>query len=145
MQLTDMDVRAVFERTLGDQPQGHSHFWQRAALSRRQFIGGTVAAAGTALGAALVTPVTALGDATTTASPKPIPTGDLPPFRFRFPGPTSEPSTIFDFDGFSGIAVIGGVGTGSDGGDHFDVDMRFMDGVFIGDDGRTHQGTFGFV
>jgi len=144
MQLTDTDLRAALERSHGDSTVGHSHFWERAALSRRQFIGST-AAAGAALGAGLFTPLTALADDDDeTASAKPIPP-HLGPFAVWVPDPKGEPSTITDFHGVVGIAHITGEGTGSDGGDHFDVDMRFMDGVFVGTDGKIHQGTYGFV
>jgi hypothetical protein len=143
MQLTDADLRFVLERKFGDHEHGHAHFWERAALSRRQFIGGS-AAAGAALGAGLVMPLTAMADASTSASAKPIPP-HLGPFAVWLPGPKGEPSTIDDFNGVVGIANIRGKGTGSDGGDHFDVDMRFMDGVFVGTDGQIHQGTYGFV
>lgn len=144
MQLTDADLRAVLERSLGNHPYGHSHFWQRAALSRRQFIGSSATLAGAAIGAGLLSPVTAFADASTTASPKPIPP-HLGPFAVWLPGPKNEPSLITDFNGVVGVVDITGTGTGSDRGDHFAADMRFMDGVFVGDDGAIHQGTFGFV
>ena len=144
MQLTDVDLRAVLGRSFGNHSYGHSHFWHRAALSRRRFIGSTAALAGAALGAGLVSPVAALADASTTASPKPIPP-HLGPFAIWLPGPKNEPSTITDFNGVVGVVDITGKGTGSDGGDHFAADVRFMDGVFVGDDGAIHQGTFGFV
>ena len=143
MQLTDADLRVVLERKFGDNEHGHAHFWERAALSRRQFIGGS-AAAGAALGAGLLTPLTAVADASTSASARPIPP-HVGPFAVWLPDPKGEPSTIDDFNGVVGIAHIQGKGTGSDGGDHFDVDMRFMDGVFVGTDGNIHQGTYGFV
>jgi hypothetical protein len=57
-----------------------------------------------------------------------------------------EPSTITDFNGFIGGAHVEGTGTDNHGNTFFwDVDLRFMDGVFQGDDGRIHQGTFAFV
>ncbi len=144
MQLTDVDLRAVLERSFGNHQHGHSHFWHRAALSRRQFIGSTAAMAGAGLGAGLLSPVPALADASTTASPKPIPP-HLGPFAIWLPGPRNEPSTITDFNGVVGVVDITGKGTGSDGGNHFAADVRFMDGVFVGDDGAIHQGTFGFI
>ncbi len=143
MQLTDADLQALLARSFGDDPYGHSHFWQRAALSRRRFIGTTAAIAGAALGAGFLSPVAALADASTTASPLPI-APHIGPFAIWLPGP-NEPSTITDFNGVVGIVDITGTGTGSDGGDHFAADVRFMDGVFAGNDGAIHQGTFGFV
>jgi hypothetical protein len=61
-----------------------------------------------------------------------------------------DPSSITDFNGFIGVADVQGTGTGHnpDGTTEtllFDTDMRFMSGVYIGRDGRVHQGTFGFV
>lgn len=62
----------------------------------------------------------------------------------------TEPSAITDFNGSVGAAVVDGtgVGTGASGATEallFDTDMRFMQGVFRGTDGRVHQGTFAFV
>jgi hypothetical protein len=146
MQLTDADLRAVLERSFGDQHYGHSHFWERAALSRRQFMG-AAAATGAAVGASVLTPLTAVGDASTTAAPNPIPPNPaLGGLRVWLPGKTNEPSTIYDFNGFVGVAAIEGTGTGTEGpGLTFDADQRFMDGVFVGSDGAIHHGTFGFV
>ena len=57
-----------------------------------------------------------------------------------------EMSTITDFNGVVAAADIQGAATGSDGSTFgFDTDMRFMDGEFVGEDGRLHHGTFGFV
>jgi hypothetical protein len=95
-------------------------------------------------------------------SPIPIP-GAIPDFHrdggpdihFQLPGPADntntgrvggEPSTITDFNGFLGVAHVQGTGTDNHGNTLFwDTDLRFMDGVFKGDDGRIHQGTFAFV
>jgi hypothetical protein len=80
-----------------------------------------------------------------------------PPIHFDLPGPADnttpsiptvggEPSTITDFNGFIGVAHVQSTGTDNAGNSLFwDADLRFMDGVFRGDDGRTHQGTFAFV
>jgi hypothetical protein len=141
---------------------GHAHFWKRA-LSRRQFL--TTAAAGTlglALGSGLRLPDLALADDDQPGvAPKPIP-GGLTGEQFGIPGNTElfhvfppapgfEVSTITDFNGFVAAAEIRGRGTATDrktGGIHrrfFDADMRFMQGGYIGVDGRHHQGTFGFI
>jgi hypothetical protein len=58
-----------------------------------------------------------------------------------------EPSAITDFHGAVGAAVVDGTGTWKVGGTApetllFDTDMRFMQGVFLGTDGRSHKGTF---
>ena len=90
------------------------------------------------------------------AAPKPVPEGFTAFGKFfhidpASPGPAAENSAIFDFQGFIGVAALGGTGTGIDtstGQQHpllFDVDMRFMQGVYIGVDGQQHSGTFGFI
>jgi hypothetical protein len=63
------------------------------------------------------------------------------PFHVMFPD-SEEPSSITDFNGFVGATDIQGTGTS---GLLFDLDMRFMKGVYVGMDGRVHRGTFGFV
>jgi hypothetical protein len=66
------------------------------------------------------------------------------------PGLT-ENSTIFDFHGSIGAAVIDGKGTGTNTKTgvatalNFDTDMRFMQGVYIGLDGEKHSGTFSLI
>jgi hypothetical protein len=62
-----------------------------------------------------------------------------------------EISTITDFHGSIGGAEIQGTGTathtntGKKEALHFDVDMRFMKGVYLGVDGDEHRGAFGFI
>ncbi len=65
-------------------------------------------------------------------------------------GMGSEPSSVGDFHGLVGAAIVDGTGVGgSDGGKEeellFDPDMRFMQGTFRGTDGKRHEGTFAFV
>jgi hypothetical protein len=95
------------------------------------------------------------------ADPRPIPGGTdlfhllgLPPgptFHFYFPAFRQEVSTITDFNGFVAAAEIQGTGTATDTSSHttttltYDADMRFMDGVYVGVDGHTYKGTFGFI
>lgn len=95
--------------------------------------------------------------------PNPIP-GGFTGEQFGCPGVTElfhlfipsfpaedEPSTITDFNGFHGDAHIQGFGTATDtltGAQtrlFYDADIRFMKGVYIGVDGETHQGAFGFI
>ena len=134
---------------------GHTHFWERALLSRRQFMLTAAGATGVVLSSGLWMPglTLAQGDG---AAPKPIPEGFTAFGKFfhldpASPGPVVENSAIFDFHGFIGVAALGGTGTGIDtstGQQHpllFDVDMRFMQGVYIGVDGQQHTGTFGFI
>jgi len=89
-------------------------------------------------------------------APKPIP-GGFEAFGKFFhvdptsPGPDTENSTIFDFHGSIGAADVRGTGTGTNTNTGatssllFDVDMRFMQGVYIGLDGKTHTGTFSLI
>jgi hypothetical protein len=128
--------------------RGHAHFWERAALSRRQFIGG-VGAAGLAVGGTVLTPMVGrAAPATGSSSPKPIPqTLDTTPFHLQLPGHGAEPSVITDFKGRIGVALTKGTGHDSDAtpGLTFETDVRFMSGHFVGQDQKVHRGGFGFV
>jgi hypothetical protein len=61
------------------------------------------------------------------------------------------PITITDFEGQIGYAIIDGSGTGTNTVTGVkkcyttNVDMRFMQGVYIGEDGRVRRGSFAFV
>jgi hypothetical protein len=124
---------------------GHAHFWQRALLSRRNFLWTTASAAGAGL-------LLAKSDG---AAPKPIPGGfQITPGGPIFHvsgGPGGENSSITDFNGFIGSAIVDGTGTGTNTSTgaqsqlNFDTDMRFMQGEYIGVDGKHYQGTFAFV
>ena len=133
--------------------KGHAHFTQRA-LSRRGFLGLSAAASGLAF-ANLAAPPLAHA-AKESRLPNPIPGGmqllgpEGPLFHFFLPSPTTEPSLITDFQGFVGLAGVGGRGTRTEPGGEprhlfFDSDNRFMTGTFVGRDGKIHHGTFGFV
>jgi len=125
---------------------GHAHFWERA-MSRQQFIKTAAEATGILLGAGVFFP-TALQAETNAARPRPIPGGIRPfgpgtPFIHVFPPePGEEPSTITDFKGFVGLAVIQGMGrginthTGATTRLFYQVDNRFMEGLYVGLDGR---------
>jgi hypothetical protein len=100
------------------------------------------------------------------ASPVPIP-GLLfptvgnpfagPDIHFHLPGPADnptpgfkivggEPSTITNFNGFIGGAHVEGTGTDNSGNALFwDVDLRFMKGVYQDSAGNIQQGTLAFV
>ena len=62
-----------------------------------------------------------------------------------------DPSLIYDFKGFIGQADLNLTGTGTDLNTgmsqkySFHTDSRFMTGVFVGNDGRQHRGSFAFV
>jgi len=135
----------------GQRYVGHSHFWERAMLSRRHFMQAAAGATGLVLGSGLWMPALALADG---AFPRHIPGGFHAFGKFFHvfgPAPTTENSTIFDFHGAIGATDIQGSGTGTN--THtgqkqpllFDVDMRFMQGTYIGLDGEQHTGTFSFI
>jgi hypothetical protein len=148
---------------------GHAHFWERA-FSRRRFIrtaaGATALVAGTGLWFPLAAGAEPGGDGQGDdhgrrgpAAPRPIPgtldVPGLPPLHVDFPWFTPdtphELSTITDFNGKIAAAEIQGMGTGTDTQNghetryFFDADMRIMDGVYVGMDGHTRRGTFGFI
>ena len=132
---------------------GHTHFWERAVMSRRQFMRTAAGATGVILASGLWMPGSALAN---NSAPNPIP-GGFPAFGKFFhvdpssPGPTAENSTIFDFHGSIGAADVRGTGIGTNTGTGatspllFDVDMRFMQGVYMGMDGKKHSGTFSLI
>ena len=121
--------------------------------SRGQFVRRGAGAVGVAAGLGLLNPSAAFGRAS--GAPRPIPGG----FNETFTPVPSDPfihvlppqlgfemSTITDFSGIVGAAEIQGTAGGSDGSSYdFDTDMRFMQGTYVGLDGRVRQGSFGFV
>jgi hypothetical protein len=138
--------------------RGHNHFWQRA-FSRRQFIqAGSAAAGALVLGSQGLLPASAAVPGNT---PKAIPGGFTTPdtgttvFHNFAPGVfdplNTDRSGIFDFNGNIGYAIIDGMGTGRDTVTHtttrlpFEVDARFMQGVYVGTDGRRREGTFALI
>ena len=131
------------------QPPGHAHFWERA-LSRRQVIKTAAGGAAIAVGSSLWMPSVAHAANRVPAAPRPIPEVIIPgtPFHVLSPG-SEEPSTITDFNGFIAATELQGTGTGHHHGHSqnllFDVDMRFMQGTYVGVDGKTYRDTFGFV
>jgi hypothetical protein len=87
--------------------------------------------------------------------PVPIPGGDvIPPVGLLhafFPGPTSigndgfdiEPSTITNFKGFTGVAMLAGTATDGQGNHYILVsDTRVYQGEYVSADGKRHHGTF---
>ncbi len=138
---------------------GHAHFLQRA-LSRRHFVKTAASATGIALGSGVFIPVLALADQEdsdfTAFEPRPIPGGiqplgpGTPIFHVFLPGPGSEPSTITDFKGAFGVTLASGMGTRTDPQkgstrDAFEVDIRFMQGLFVGLDGHRHRSAFALI
>lgn len=119
-------------------------------LSRRTFLKAAAGSAALAYGSSLLAPLQAMAAPPGTGTPVPIP-GGAPElggvFHVFFPVPGMEPATITDFNGFVGLAVIDGhwTGPGATAESMFEADMRFMKGLFVGTDGRSRQGAFGFV
>jgi len=120
------------------------------AISRRAALHTCALAAGAT--------VAALGPAAAAAKrlrPVPIPGGiEVGGQRFHLypPEAGNDVSTITNFVGDVGVAVIDGRWEVSDGHPddgvrrgHYEVDLRFMKGLFRGADKAFHQATFGFV
>jgi hypothetical protein len=124
----------------------------RHALSRRAFMGSMASVAGAAMGIGLL-PSGVLAAKPSSSAPKP--TANIAnlfgvDFHLTFFGAGIDPSSIGDFNGFVGVADVQGTGTATyrDGSTEtllFDTDMRFMSGVYVGQDGAVHKGAFGFV
>lgn len=123
-------------------------------LSRRQLLQRSALALGGITGAGLFDPTSVFASAT--AAPQPIPgglsftTGEFvgsgADLHFALPSFGSEMSTITDFNGVVGGSETRGTAHGSDGTTYdFDCDMRFMQGVYVGLDGRLHNASFGFI
>jgi len=114
--------------------------------------------AGLGLGSGLLAPRIAVAEQDSdNALPQPIP-GGVSPFGIpihHFPVPPTgtplsglnDPSEITDFNGFIGDTRIrgAGFGTGFTNPLAFQTDMGFMQGEYIGQDGRHHHGTFCFI
>ena len=132
-------------------------------MSRRTFLSSAAMAGGAAVTAGVWLPQVVAGadsEAVATVAPRPIPKGvfpfgifihHFPPIPVLGPGPINEPSQITDFNGQVGICRVTGAGTGTDLGSgttsrlSYQVDNGFMSGVYVGEDGRRHHGTFAFV
>ena len=135
--------------TLGSLPSSH---YARHRFSRRTFIGGAAAATGATLGSGLLSPATALAGH---GQPAPKPTTAVTTvngidFHFTSFEAGVDPSSITDFKGLVGVADVRGTGIARNPDNSvetllFDTDMRFMQGVYAGQDGAIHTGTFGFV
>lgn len=141
---------------------GHTHFWDHA-ISRRQFLGSAALAGGAAVTASMWLPelVKAETDALATVYPLPIPGGvkafgtipihHYPPIPLLGTGPINEPSAMTDFNGLVGVTRVLGSGTGTNTQTGaktslvYQVDNGFNTGLYLGEDGRTHHGTFAFI
>ena len=109
-----------------------------------------------ALGAGVSKTLVAYGNPHVNASPRPIPGGVSPfgvfihHFPLAAPGTPlaniSEPSQISDFNGFVALNQINGLGSGTGLPSlSYRADMGFMDGVYMGVDGKQYHATFGFI
>jgi hypothetical protein len=132
--------------------RGHTHV--SMAMSRRQFLGTAAGAAGLLLASSFLPPARA----TVRADPMPIPGGFSEFGHFyhqlypnRDTADTEDPSTITDFNGHIGLAYVTGMGThtdkmtGMESRLPYRVDLRFMKGVYVGQDGRRHRGAFAAI
>ena len=130
-----------------------------SSVSRRTFMRGIAGTAGLALSTGLWLPMLSGwgSDHADAPTPKPIPNGRrvegifIHHFVPRSPStPLSqipELSNITDFNGVVGATQIRGAGTGTGFASPlaFAADMGFMQGEYIGEDGRHANGTFGFI
>ena len=121
----------------------------RTRVSRRNFLRGGAVTLGSLAGAGIFSG-SAFG--ASGADPRPIPGGfdenfnpvpANPLIHVLPPAQGFEMATITDFNGVVGAAEL--QGTANDGAFNFDADMRFMQGLYVGTDGRLRKGSFGFV
>jgi hypothetical protein len=137
----------------------HNHFGLHS-LSRRQFLGAAAATAGALATGLRIPPVLADNDKLATVFPLPIPGGTQITFPDKFStlvhhfpstannpsAPISEPSEITDFNGVVGLDQTVGTGVDNSGNTlSYKVDNGFMSGLYRGEDGRMHHGTFAFL
>ena len=143
-------------------PHRRLPFERSRDVSRREFVRTTsgAMAAAAALGSGLLRP--RLLYAAAPDDPLPIP-GGTPALGggFHVYGPTpdgsfdpidAEPASITNFDGVVGLTYVDGTVTRTSisTGERVELpfiasDMRFMQGVYRGVDGKPRQGTFGFI
>jgi hypothetical protein len=124
-------------------------------LSRRRFLGVSAGATGLLMAGGVWSSALA-----STCEPQPIPHtldpgGGLPLIHILLPGlvhpADADPSTITDFNGHLGYAIIDGTGTRTDKATQavtqnpFEVDLRFMKGEFVSADGRHCHGAFALI
>lgn len=123
-------------------------------ISRRAFLGGGLAAAGTVTATQLIGKGIPFGGPPAPGTPVPIPNGITVAgklFHVFPPGSSaaSEESTIYNANGFLGVASINGqgLGTTSKGSTtlYYGADIRFIDGEYVDTAGRLRHATFGFV
>jgi len=120
-------------------------------MTRRHLLQTMAGATGAALAAGTRLPAFAhAGPHGASSAPRPIPGGGFviegQLLHVNNLNEGHDESTIFDFNGFLGSTFVLGQGTAGDGTrlGHF-VDMRLMEGVYVGLDGKRHQETFAFI
>ena len=126
-----------------------------SGFSRRHFLRAATAVPGVLLLAGRGSVVSAAS-----CDPAPIPEqiflgGGLPGIHLQLPGVVTpadtDPSTITDFNGHVGFAIVDGTGvrtdlnTGTQAVMPFEVDLRFMEGEFISTDGQHCHGAFALI
>ena len=138
-----------------------------SALSRRRFVQAAAVAAAGGVSGPLAWPARAAadnggdGDRNSVVPPQPIPGGFLPGIHVWVPGdpgvtlPFSkttlmgfdvDPTTIFDFQGFSAVAFHAGTATGSDGKTYnLETDIRAYKGTYVASDGVRRFGKFALI
>lgn len=124
-------------------------------VSRRRFLGATAGVPGLFLLAGR-----SLRASPITCDPEPIPEllflgGGLPGIHLQLPGvltaPDTDPSTITDFNGHVGLAIVDGTGvrtdltTGEQVTMPYEVDLRFMKGEFVTAEGQHCHGAFALI
>jgi hypothetical protein len=137
-------------------PSWQGNLFERAvaaSMSRAQFFRRAAISAGAVAGFGLLRARGA--SAANPAEPSPIPGGfdenfnivPTNPFIHVLPPTVGfEMATITDFDGVIAAAEIQGTAQGTDGTQYtFDTDMRFMQGRYVGLDGRIRSASFGFI
>ena len=135
-----------------------------SALNRRRFVQAAAVAAAAGVTGPLGWPARAAADnggdedRTSVVPPQPIPGGFFPGVHIFIPGDPSvtlpfskttlmgfdvDPTTIFDFRGFSAVAFHAGTATGSDGATYnLETDIRAFEGAYVAADGVRRFGKF---
>jgi len=126
-------------------------------VTRRGFLSTATAAAGLAVASDFALAPLAMA-ADNTAEPTPIPGGSmlagvaihhnpLPAVSSTPLTQINDPSEIGDFNGMIIDTQIRGLGTGTglNGPQSFRADMGAMQGEYVGEDGKYHQGSFVFI
>jgi hypothetical protein len=137
----------------------HHH---HSPISRRALLRGLAGTGAAVVGAGAVGRGIGPARAADDPRPKPIPGGIVvggQGYHVNNPGPMTgndptaiaDQSSLYDFDGVVACSHIQGTGVGTDKTTGisqpmaFDTDMRFMQGTYIGMDGKRREGSFGFI